>query len=1167
MSSKTHGIAELITTLFVAGTLLLKTTLEECDPVVASRIRDAALTEGIVLRHLYQSVFDDSFEQRSVSRYLISLWMSHHETSKQLLSRVIPKGFLYYLSEPPRSAAEHAEFDRIEREVLRIEQEERQDGNDVEGLSFRSDSTFRDEIADLFGGGGSDSTNSTVQSPPRELEERSKSLGVLSESPDHEDPVPRGLSDSQLVATDPPLSPPDHRDSFDTPIENDQSRARMLKKLQSSVLAASTKDAVRGSSTSRKRSSQVVPGRIRKRDIALGFITSTLLLKDKGGQSGARNSHKASKHRMMHSNRGQENFRLLFHQLSLDHESVQLIWSKCSRDELRRALIAEIKRFSRFQISQGHMKARWNHEDFHVAYPSLSDEIVVGGCYLRVLSSIRSKASFFGTVMGEDAFMEFTPEQVQVRHPKELLGALYCRLLRENVRAEYHNDTSTALMCVKSMGIIAAAYTRDHDAVDFDEVTYLATLVKETVHFSILEDLLHTIRALCLSPANAKRILRSGESMELITRLLQLIHLLGRQQTANGKTKKLWVLEAGQGGTASCVSVSELKQRYEERTLDIAALWVRRQPDPACEASFVKSRLMDIPQLRWELGLQGDVHSLQLAHDALSILLSVARSNALSEETVSGADESERSPVFPLPQGTTTLWAHVRKAIPLLLRVNSPVLSTKVATLLEVVYQRVGELQGAEASNVGLLFQWGLFQMLFASEFSDTTPVAALLKWIHRLQDGFEGSSALENLLPGAMIEFLEAASPAEFASVFLEGCRSPKVIWNGDMHAHLQRCCREHFEDYVAVLEEDVTAEWNHCPMAPVSFKDLSDELWCGGVYLGSFCEHPEFVIDDPLTFMDELTATWRQESSRLGTPLSPDRAREILRADKDACDEMTLRSKFKAQAVHLRDSSMFTSQRTERYCRCCSVLVLHAEQFLTIALSPCSMRGLNEAFKVLTTPRRSLITPGHDPVNLLLILNSMVVTCNRYPDALSLYEFDGYNLLLQLLASHCTAEATPSVDSSEQQVKEISVCAAELLFNTCAVSVINGDLLLQQRDLSVLEHVVNFCVSKIVDEAAERQEWLLEVCFYVLQTITGLAASPRGCGWIADTTTLAADMVTILWVWTHSENKSFLLSKLAQQVLEGKATFLHLQFERARILTAFRRFVTYRRIESVRS
>lgn len=197
--------------------------------------------------------------------------------------------------------------------------------------------------------------------------------------------------------------------------------------------------------------------------------------------------------------------------------------------------------------------------------------------------------------------------------------------------------------------------------------------------------------------------------------------------------------------------------------------------------------------------------------------------------------------------------------------------------------------------------------------------------------------------------------------------------------------------------------------------------------------------------------------------------------------------------------------------------------------------MAELKEAFNVLTTPRRSLVTAGHDPVNLLLILHSLVLTCNRYPDALSLYEFDEYKLLLELLASHCTAEGIRPTDCSDDQVKEISVCAAELLFNTCAVSVINGDVLLQQKDLGVLERVVNFCVGKMLDDSVSEQVWVLEVCLYILQTITGLSASPRGREWISGTTTLASDMVTILWFWHHSMSKTIMMSKLAQQVLEG--------------------------------
>ncbi|CAI5747243.1 unnamed protein product [Peronospora destructor] len=108
-----------------ACTLLLRTTLEKCDPAVASTIRDKALTEGIVLRHLYQGLFDASFDQRCVSRYLVSLWMSHHDESMQLLSRMIPSGFLYLLKEPLGMPAQIEENDRLEREAMEEERQER----------------------------------------------------------------------------------------------------------------------------------------------------------------------------------------------------------------------------------------------------------------------------------------------------------------------------------------------------------------------------------------------------------------------------------------------------------------------------------------------------------------------------------------------------------------------------------------------------------------------------------------------------------------------------------------------------------------------------------------------------------------------------------------------------------------------------------------------------------------------------------------------------------------------------------------------------------------------------------------------------------------------------------------------------------------------------------
>ncbi|KAF4319344.1 hypothetical protein BBO99_00005999 [Phytophthora kernoviae] len=390
-----------------ACTLLLKTTLEECDPVVASSIRDKALTEGIVLRHFYQGLFDESFDQRC---------------------------------EPPGTAAQIEDYDRLEREAMEVERLERlQEFNgDDDRVSSTSESTLRGGSMDWLSGG---------------------ETGSLAGS--------------------------------------DMSQEKLA----------------------RKRVSM--------------------------GEIGANNGH-------------------------IDHEAVEMIWNKSTREELRQALSAEIKRFTRFQTRSGAMKARWNYEDFGVSYTSLANEIVVGGCYIRILAHLRSKMSFFGTATEEDEFIMLTPEQVRVRNPATVLAALYVRILRENIHAEYRDELETSILCIKSMGVVAAAHAGYVNAVNFEEIGHLWTLMGETVHASMLETFLHTVRALCLHPGNARRVLSNEQNIELAIQLLQLAHSANRDIGDITELKKLWILETEQGEQLGPFSVNELKQKRDEEHTDMS---------------------------------------------------------------------------------------------------------------------------------------------------------------------------------------------------------------------------------------------------------------------------------------------------------------------------------------------------------------------------------------------------------------------------------------------------------------------------------------------------------------------------------------------------------------------------------------------------------------------
>ncbi len=73
----------------------------------ASLIKESVLNSGFLLQHFYNAIFSPLEGQRFLSRYLCSLWISGPSdcSEKQLLSRMLPAGFLPYLAMPILSEA------------------------------------------------------------------------------------------------------------------------------------------------------------------------------------------------------------------------------------------------------------------------------------------------------------------------------------------------------------------------------------------------------------------------------------------------------------------------------------------------------------------------------------------------------------------------------------------------------------------------------------------------------------------------------------------------------------------------------------------------------------------------------------------------------------------------------------------------------------------------------------------------------------------------------------------------------------------------------------------------------------------------------------------------------------------------------------------------------
>jgi len=98
------------------ASILLKTISSFHSPT-AIKIREFALSSGILLHHFYCSIFSPMEGQRFLSRYLVGLWMKGPSncSEKKLLKRMLPSGFLPYLAMPLLSDMELDNLDDMER--------------------------------------------------------------------------------------------------------------------------------------------------------------------------------------------------------------------------------------------------------------------------------------------------------------------------------------------------------------------------------------------------------------------------------------------------------------------------------------------------------------------------------------------------------------------------------------------------------------------------------------------------------------------------------------------------------------------------------------------------------------------------------------------------------------------------------------------------------------------------------------------------------------------------------------------------------------------------------------------------------------------------------------------------------------------------------------------
>lgn len=367
--------------------------------------------------------------------------------------------------------------------------------------------------------------------------------------------------------------------------------------------------------------------------------------------------------------------------------------------------------------------------------------------------------------------------------------------------------------------------------------------------------------------------------------------------------------------------------------------------------------LQQLPQLKWCLMAKGTpiYDETELAAHILDILINCT--SFFPSRTRDG-----KAVLIPGPKLSRKLSEFV--CLPHIVQVcltHDPALLERVATLLCHIMQ-----DNPEMPKIHLT---GVFYFMLMYTGSNILPIARFLKMTHmkqafRNEDSGQQSeimlrSILGQLLPEAMVCFLENHSAEKFAETFLGEFDTPEVIWNSEMRRLLIEKISAHLTDFTPKLRGHTMARYPYLAIPVISYPQLENELFCHIFYLRHLCDtkkFPDWPISEPVTLLKHTLEAWRKEVEKKPSTMTVQQAYENLGIDlvkNPRPDETIVRkSYYRLAQMYHPDKNANGREMFER---------------------------VNAAYEFLCS-RSVLSTNGPNPSNIVLILRTQSILFDRY-------------------------------------------------------------------------------------------------------------------------------------------------------------------------------------------